>query len=213
MRDGGQHSFDEVDIGKRTRCWSTGLSGLAGILAPDQSMANHFSAELERGRTARPPYKPYVTTDSIAKEPWLPSGEPHIRSLGRWKASQLSFHRFAGKQDLAIGQYALYRLRFILAGDLAGAWEEFGGLPAQINHLANVIELPIADHAGIAVTYDRRIRALIAKTALKRPTTTDYNGLLSTIHAEAKAAVLRDFETPTEAIKKEKGQAAMEKEG
>ena len=118
MRDGGQHSFDEVDIGKRTRCWSTGLSGLAGILAPDQSMANHFSAELERGRTARPPYKPYVTTDSIAKEPWLPSGEPHIRSLGRWKASQLSFHRFAGKQDLAIGQYALYRLRFILAGDL-----------------------------------------------------------------------------------------------
>ena len=56
MRDGGQHSFEEVDIDKRMRCWTTDLSGLAGILAPDQATANHFSAELEREAGLRAPH-------------------------------------------------------------------------------------------------------------------------------------------------------------
>ena len=55
MRDGRHRSFDEIDIDKRMRCLPTDISGLGGILVPDQSMTNHFSAELEKGRTAPPP--------------------------------------------------------------------------------------------------------------------------------------------------------------
>ena len=103
-------------------------------------------------------------------------------------------------------------MRFILAGDLAGAWEDFGGLTAQINRLATALDLSITDHAGIAITYDHRIHVLIQKAALKRSTNTDYYNLLSSLHAETKAVVVRDFETQTELIKKEKDKAAKEKE-
>ena len=113
---------------------------------------------------------------------------------------------------MGIGQYALYRLRFILAGDLTDVWEDFGGLTAQINHLATVIDLSITDHAGIAITYDHRIHVLIQKAALKRSTNTDYFSLLSSLHAETKAAVVRDFETQTEVIKKEREKEKMAKE-
>ena len=122
IRGGCLHSFVEIDIDRMMRCWAAEISGLAGILIPGLSMANYFSAELEKGRAARPPYKPYVKTDSIAREHWIPSGEPHIRSLERWKAGQLSLRRYTGNQDLAIGKYAQYRLRPILAGDLTHAY-------------------------------------------------------------------------------------------
>ena len=67
-------------------------------------------------------------------------------------------------------------MRFILAGDLADAWADFGGLAGQLNQLAIVIEMSITDHAGIAITYDQRIRKGIRKIASKRSSNTDYLG-------------------------------------
>ena len=126
--------------------------------------------------------------------------------------SQKSPHRYTGNRDLEIGQYAIYRARFILAGDLVGAWGEFGGLTAQINHLATVLDIAITDHARIAVAYDRRIHTIISKSDLGRPANTGYYGHLSPLHAGAKAAVLLDFETKTGPIKKGEGNLAKEKE-
>ena len=76
-------------------------------------MTIHSAAELERGRTSRPPYTPYVKTDTLASSPWMPPGESHREALGRWKASQVTFHRNTGGRDLSLGQYALYRVRYI----------------------------------------------------------------------------------------------------
>ena len=101
-----------------------------------------------RTRTHSPAaLSPYVTTDSLAPHPWMPLGEPHLKALGRWEASQVTSHRNTGGQGLSLGQYALYWVGFILAGDLAGARSGYGGLTAQINNLANVLN-PGAFGAG-----------------------------------------------------------------
>ena len=50
-------------------------------LRPGRDMANFFSGDMERGRLSRPPYTPYVTTDSLACYPWLRSGDPQTKTF------------------------------------------------------------------------------------------------------------------------------------
>ena len=65
--------------------------------------------------------------------------------------------------------YMLYRMRFVMAGDLTGAWADFGGgLVAQLNLVALAPDMSIADRPGVAITYDRRIRRHIQKLSQKR---------------------------------------------
>ena len=68
---------DEIDINRRMRTWSVDLSTIIGPLRPEQDISNFFPGEMKRGRLSRPRYSPYVTTDSLACYPWLPSGDPH----------------------------------------------------------------------------------------------------------------------------------------
>ena len=70
---------------------------------------------------ARPPFAPYAVVDSLAAHPWIPSGEPRARSLEKRWPTQMEFSRRTGSRDLAIGQCAIYRIRYIIAGDLADA--------------------------------------------------------------------------------------------
>ena len=122
-----------------------------------------------------------------------------------------TFNRFTGNQDISTGQYFYYRMRFILAGDLAGAWTDFGGLAAQINLIGIVLDTSITDHAGIAITYDYRIHQLLQKLAHKRSSATDYFSILSTVQSDVKAAVMRDFEFNADMQKKEKEKEKNEK--
>ena len=71
---------EEIDINRRMRTWASDLSTITGPLRPDQDTAIFFPGEMGRGRLSRPPYAPYVITDSIARYPWLPSGEPHAKA-------------------------------------------------------------------------------------------------------------------------------------
>ena len=71
---------EEIDINRRMRTWSADLATITGPLHTEQDMANFFSGELERGRLSRPPYTPYVATDSLAFYPWHPPGEPHTKT-------------------------------------------------------------------------------------------------------------------------------------
>ena len=54
MRDGRLRSCVEIEIGRAMRWLPTDLSGMAGIFAPCQKMANYFAAELEKGRGISP---------------------------------------------------------------------------------------------------------------------------------------------------------------
>ena len=105
---------------------------------------------------------------------------------------------------MPFGKFLLYRIRFMRAGDLAGAWADFGRLAAQLNRLAVVLGLAISDHAGIAITYDTRAQRTIRKLAKARSTKADYFSLLSTPYRGIRADVVRDFEIRTESMKKDK---------
>ena len=64
--------------------------------------------------------------------------------------------------------WLLYRLRFSIAPDLAEAWAGFGGLAAQLNHLAIVMNISIADSAAVALSYGRLVRGFLAERARSR---------------------------------------------
>ena len=72
--------------------------------------------------------------------------------------------------------------------------------------------MTITDHAGIAITYDRRIHQLIRKLARKRSSATDYFSILNTAQPDVKAAVMRDFEFNADLQKKEKEKEKNDKE-
>ena len=72
--------------------------------------------------------------------------------------------------------------------------------------------MSITDHAGIAITYDRRIRHLIRKLPRKRPSTADYFSILSKVQAGVKEAAAQDFEFNADLQKKEKEKERIEKE-
>ena len=99
-----------------------------------------------------------------------------------------------------------------MAGDLADACGGFGGLYGQLNHLANVLDMAITDHPGIALTYDSRAHALIQNTALKRSSITDYFDLFSNVIDDVKAALGMDFESRYDATRKEKEKRMAEQE-
>ena len=124
------------------------------------------------------------------------------------------FLRNTGNQDLPIGQFVIYGLRCVLARDLAGAWGDYGGIVAQINHLAVALYLSITDHPGIAVTYDRRARRMIRKISKTRSAKTDYFEWLSNPNKDVRADAIRDFDAKADAVMKnqEKDKVGKEKE-
>lgn len=95
MGDGGPRSCGEIGIGKRMRCWNSDISGMGGIFLPGQASVIHFVAGLEKGWGERPIHA-LRHYGPIAKEPWNPPCEPHIRPSVRWDATQAHRkHRFA----------------------------------------------------------------------------------------------------------------------
>ena len=66
------------------------------------------------------------------------------------------------------GQPALAYLRYIIAGELAGAWAEFGGLGAMLANLASVMELPVLQNMETACRFERAQNAAWTHLARER---------------------------------------------
>ena len=62
----------------------------------------------------------------------------------------------------------LYRLRSLISADFSGAWASFGGLAAQLNHLAIAINISVIDTAAIALAYGRMVREFLVERARAR---------------------------------------------
>ena len=135
---------------------------------------------------------------------WIPAGETLDRALLKWHAARRISHRNTGNQDLPIGQFVLYSLRFVLADDLADARTDYGGLAAQLNHIAVVLDLSTTGRQGIAVTYDYRMRRAIQKIARTLSEKTDYIELRSNLNKAVRATAIRDFEAKAGAIRKDR---------
>ena len=110
------------------------------------------------GGTAFAAGSPYVVPD-MSKKPWAVQQPAHTSALEEWPKLQKS-HKRPGCQSLSINQWFPCNLRYILAGDLAGAWSPFGGMAARLNHVGIVLDLAVTEHAGVALSCDLQVKNL-----------------------------------------------------
>ena len=183
--------IEELTIPKEMKHWKLDLSHLTGFLAPDQEMVNFFTVELTKAKQKRPAYKPYVVPD-LSKEPWRPFYPAHAKALETWRALNNS-HKKPSPLDLSFQTWVFYNLRFLLAGDLTGAWTPFGGMSAQLSHLGLLLNMSVIENATIAMTYSKLFREQAAHLARQRTTTVDWTSFLSEEDDVIKRNALREL--------------------
>ena len=137
--------FVEVDIpSDMDEKWY--LKMIPKILFPTQDMVNSFSKELSEAQSAYPPYSPFCVRSPM-EVPWRIDSPAHARAWEDEKARQARYNQPNPCPNAA--QAVLYRLRIIIAGDIAGAWEKFGGLGAQLGLLAYPLEACVENNAEV----------------------------------------------------------------
>ena len=137
-------SFTEVDIPQELK--KKNLQNIGRLLLPTQDMVNSFSKELSEAAAAFPPYTPYCAR-APQDLPWRLDKPSHTRAWEDEKARQKRFGQLPPCLNSA--QMVLYRLRIIIAGDLAGAWDKHGGFSAQLRLLASHLEACIENNTEV----------------------------------------------------------------
>ena len=92
--------------------------------------------------------------------------------------------------------FVLIYIRFILAGDMAGAWANFGGIAAQWAHLGTLLTIAVTDNALAAMAHDRSIRTTIETHSRKRIPSDQLAKMVKMLteeHDTAKKAILREI--------------------
>ena len=204
QKDEEKPRYEEVTIPVKLRRWAPSLQDLKGLLLPDQDECNHFSFELAKGRCKKPPMIPFITGE-LHKQPWMPPQEAHSRALDSWKNLQKT-HKRPSTLELGFQSWIAYNLRFIMAGDLCGAWDTFGGLAAQLTHLGTVMNLAITENATIAQTYDKKVRTYAHELSKFRQREKDIIDLLKNEDQRIKRDTLRDCGTTQTFVKKDQNQ-------
>ena len=139
------HPFTEVDIQEELKKRPY-LKNIGRLLMPTQEMVNSFSKELAEADTAFPPFSPYCAR-SPQDLPWRLDKLSHNRAWEDEKARQKRFGQTSPCLNSA--QMVVYRLRVIVAGDLAGAWDKFGGFGAQLCLLSSHLEACIENNTEV----------------------------------------------------------------
>lgn len=135
-------------------------------LIPSQAMANAITTELTVGRNKVPSYTPFVIAD-LDKEPWCDPSSEHRAALSRWQENA-RHRRSSAPIPIPFQAWCLYHLRFLITGELCGAWLSFGGLAAQLSHFAIVLNIATTENMSIALSYDRLVRTDIQERARAR---------------------------------------------
>ena len=175
------------------------LSSAGGFLEPTQEMANFTSLKLARGRSKVPAYTPFIAPD-VSAAPWAISSKEHDAAVSRWRTSSRVVMREDAASSIPTQAWLLYRLRFVIAADLAGAWSAFGGMAAQLNHLSIIMNISITDSAAIALSYDRLVREFLAEKDRSRQevnSTTYFADFLSVGNPALKIRAMAEHPRPT----------------
>ena len=96
------------------------------------------------------------------------------------------------KLELGFHAWISYNVRFIMDGDLASAWETFGGVAMQPTHLGAVLNLPIPENATIEMTYGQKIRTYADELSKFRTRKKDIIYLLKEEDRRIKSEVIRE---------------------
>ena len=141
------------------------LSGVGELLRPRQEAVNLFSEALYGGPKAAPPYTPFLAP-KLWGDPWALQDPAHKRAVEAEKSRQ---KRNAVKTSFFnTGQLALAYLRYIIAGELAGAWNKFGVLGALLKNLASIMELSVPQNMETACRFEEAQSAAWSRPARER---------------------------------------------
>ena len=139
QKDEEKPKYEEITIPEKLKLWPPSITNIRGLLLPGQDACVYFSFEMAKGRCETTPIIPSAI-DGLSEKPWLPAEPFHSRALESWKTMNKN-HKRPPKLELGFLAFATYNVRFILAGDLASAWETFGGIAMQLTHLGTVLNL------------------------------------------------------------------------
>ena len=195
--------FDEIEIPLKMAKWKWSMNNLTGMLAPDQEMTNFFSSEFAKAKLKRPPYIPFVIPD-LKEQPWRPFYPAHTRAFENWQKLNSS-HKKPTPMDTSFQAWTLYNMRFIISGELTGAWRTFGGISAQWSHFGLILNMAVVENATIAMAYEKNFRLEAAHLARMRADEIDWVKYLSTEDEIIKKNVLRDLGHTTSTFLPKKG--------
>ena len=154
-------AFKEVEIYVKLKARNL-LSGVGDILRPRREAVNMYSAVLHGAMMAEPLF-PAFLQPMLDEVPWAP------RNAARNRANELAKARRKQKPArtpfLNSAQLALHFLRYIMTGDVAGAWQNIGGMGAALAHL---MELSIRQNMETARRYEKAQHASRAHIARGR---------------------------------------------
>ena len=89
--------------------------------------------------------------------------------------------------------WALYNLRFIIAGGFSGAWRTFGGISAQLTHFGLILNIAEVENSTIAMGYGENFRLEAAQMARMRADEMEWAKYLSQEDEIIKKNALRDL--------------------
>ena len=109
--------------------------------------------------------------------------------------------------------HTYYRLRYMLAGDLAKAWNKFGGLSGHVNFFGITLRLAITESPFVAMEYDRvtqqRLSAIASDRYNENNPGLDYFVLLPNEQTD----VARNIAATSNAFLRSKGKAKGQDNG
>ena len=165
------------------------LSGLADILIPNQEAANLFSEELRNGKRALPPYTPFLPP-KLNEAPWVAQDPDYKRACENEKLRQ----QRNGVKTLFMNspQLSLAYLRYIIAGEVAGAWDAFGGMGAMLSHLAHLHKLSVTQNMETSFRFERAQSTKWSQLARNRGDPEVIKSELRTLNRESLAQCASD---------------------
>ena len=144
-------------------------------LIPSQAMANAITTELTTGRNKVPSYAPFVIPQ-LDEEPWCDPSSDRKNALARRQENSRHENRSGAPPPIPFQAWCLYNIRFLITGELCGAWLSFGGLAAQLSHFAIVLNLATTENillpfrmAAWCAPKSRNARALGVNAGLMPP--------------------------------------------
>ena len=87
-------------------------------------MANFIGRELARGKIQAPSYTPYIVAE-VSVPPWPVPAAEHTLAIAKWPNNRQA-EKADLPQKLPFRAWLIYRLRFIFAADIGGAWAPLG---------------------------------------------------------------------------------------
>ena len=190
-RDIAAIEFNEVHLPRRLSSFAANLSTISGTLRPVQEMISAVSEEIARGEADPQPFHPYIVPNYMER-PWLPRPTAHVNALMAWKAE----NRGTRKQGIAFQMWMRRHYRLVFAAKMCNDWATlWGGLAAQLNHIAVFLSIDTTESAAYAISYHNPLASTLADYARAR-FPFDYHTALSDVHEDTRRSILRDTAPP-----------------